>query len=88
MLAVITAEANYARGITGESGGKVMIGGDAFVSVSGISARGIEAFRNKKSNASVPDAKVAIAGNYGALVRASAGEAFGIVTDNGGNSVM
>lgn len=81
----VTAEANYARGITGESGGKVMIGGDAFVSVSGISARGIEAFRNKKSNASVPDAKVAIAGNYGALVRASAGEAFGIVTDNGGN---
>ena len=81
----VTAEANYARGITGESGGKVMIGGDAFVSVSGISARGIEAFRNKKSNASLPDAKVAIAGNYGALVRASAGEAFGIVTDNGGN---
>lgn len=81
----VTAEANYARGITGESGGKVMIGGDAFVSVSGISARGIEAFRNKKSNASVPDAKVAIAGNYGASVRSSTGEALGIVTDNGGD---
>ena len=81
----VTALANYARGITGESGGKVSIGGNAFVNVNGISAIGIEAFRNKARDASVPDAKVAIAGNYGASVRSSAGEALGIVTDNGGD---
>lgn len=81
----VTALANYARGITGESGGKVSIGGNAFVNVNGISAIGIEAFRNKDRDASVPDAKVAIAGNYGASVRSSTGEALGIVTDNGGD---
>ena len=86
----VTALANYARGITGQSGGKVSIGGNAFVNVNGISAIGIEAFRNKARDASVPDAsvpdaKVTIAGNYGASVRSSTGEALGIVTDNGGD---
>ncbi len=80
----VTAEANYARGITSESGAKVTIGGNVVTNVSGKNAYGIEAFRNKIRDDSVPEAEIEIAGNYGATVNASEGEANGIVTDNGG----
>lgn len=80
----VTAEANYARGITIESGAKVTVGGNVVTNVSGKNAYGIEAFRNKLRNDSVPEAEIEIAGNYGATVNASEGEANGIVTDNGG----
>ena len=80
----VTAEANYARGITIESGAKVTVGGNVVTNVSGKNAYGIEAFRNKLRNNSVPEAEIEIAGNYGATVNASEGEANGIVTDNGG----
>ena len=80
----VTAEANYARGITIESGAKVTVGGNVVTNVSGKNAYGIEAFRNKLRNDSVPEAEIEIAGNYGAAVQASESDASGIVTDNGG----
>ncbi|MCD7874272.1 MAG: hypothetical protein LUH17_04745, partial [Acidaminococcaceae bacterium] len=46
----VTAEANYARGITIESGAKVTVGGNVVTNVSGKNAYGIEAFRNKLRN--------------------------------------
>lgn len=80
----VTAEANYARGITIESGAKVTVGGNVVTNVSGKNAYGIEAFRNKLRNDSVPEAEIEIAGNYSAAVQASESDASGIVTDNGG----
>lgn len=80
----VTAEANYARGITSESGSKVTVGGNVVTNVSGKSAYGIEAFRNKKYDDSMPEAEIEIAGNYSAAVQASERDASGIVTDNGG----